>query len=294
MLTIGILERKIDMKKPKLLVLTSLVLALLVSLLAGGCAPAGTGKLTIVTNTSLLTYIVRQVGGDQVDIVELVPPSQHPGNFDAKPGDIQKLAGADFFFVHGWPGETYVPRLVAAANNPNLKLVTISVEGSWMTPEVQLAATDKVAATLSEADTQNSKTYQQHAAAYKDRVTAKEARIKARLAEANLASIKAIGAFWQADFIKWTGINLIATYNDAPDSLTPPVVKDLVDKGKAANVTLIIQNLQSGPEAGKAMAEELGVRRITLSNFPGGFNNTETWEKAIDYNIELILAAVTK
>ncbi len=282
------------MKKPKLLVLSTLVLALLVSLLAGSCTPAGTGKLTIVTNTSLLTYIVQQVGGGRVDVVEMVPPSQHPGNFDAKPGDIQKLAGADFFFVHGWPGETYVPRLVAAANNPELKLVTISVAGSWMTPEVQRAATDKVAATLSEADTPNSETYQQRAAAYKERVATEEARIKTRLAQANLASVKAIGAFWQADFIKWTGINVIATYNDAPDSLTPQVVKDLVDKGKVDNVTLIIQNLQSGPEAGKAIAEELGCQRIILTNFPGGFDNTETWEKAIDYNIKLMLEAIAQ
>ncbi len=282
------------MKKTWILLIGTLALFLSTSLLADGCAPAGTEKLTVVTSTSLLTYLVRQVGGDRVNVVEMVPPSQHPGNFDAKPSDIQKLAGADLFLLHGWPGETWVPKIGAAANNPKLRLVTISVPGSWMTPEVQLLAADMVATTLSDADAPNNETYRQRAAQYKARIQAKETEIKARLTQANLASVKAIGAFWQADFIKWTGIDVIATYNDAPDSLTPQVVKDLVDKGRAAGVTLIIQNLQSGPEAGKAMAEELGVRSITLSNFPGGFNNTETWEKAIDYNIELILAAVTK
>ena len=42
------------------------------------------------------------------------------------------------------------------------------------------------------------------------------------------------------------------------------------------------------------IAEELGCERIILSNFPGGFDNTETWEKAIDRNVELILGAVAR
>jgi len=79
-----------------------------------------------------------------------------------------------------------------------------------------------------------------------------------------------------------------------PDTLTPQVVKELVDTGKAENVALIIDNLQSGQDAGKGVAEELGCQRLILSNFPGGFDDTETWEKAIDYNIELILTALAQ
>jgi hypothetical protein len=50
--------------------------------------------------------------------------------------------------------------------------------------------------------------------------------------------------------------------------------------------------MQSGHDAGAGIAEEMGCTRIILSNFPGGYENTETWEKAIDYNIELILKAI--
>ena len=281
------------MKKSKVFIIGLLVLGLIIASILSGCETAATSRLKVVTSTSLLTYIVQQVGGDRVDAIEIVPPTQHPGDFDATPGDIQKLAESDFFFVHGWPGETYVSDLVAAANNPNLRLVTISVEGSWMTPSVQLAATDRVVATLSEADAQNSAAYQQRAAQYKARIQEKETEIEAKLAEVDLTDISAIGAFWQVDFIEWTGINVVATYNN-PDSLTPQVVQELVDKGREENVTLIFDNLQSGRDAGEGIAEELGAKRIVLTNFPGGFDNTETWEKAIDYDIELILEAIAQ
>ncbi len=281
------------MKKSYILIGSILVLSLVISPLLGGCSPATTSKLKVITSTSLLTYIVEQVGGDKVDVVNIVPPTQHPGDFDAKPSDIQRLADADLFLVHGWPGEEFVPNLIASADNPDLTVVTIDIQGNWMTPPVQLEATDKIMAALSQVDSENSFTYQRSAAEYKDKIIAKEAEIKARLAKVNLSDVNVMGAFWQAGFVKWTGLNIVVTYGD-PDSLTPKVVRDLVDKGREAEVTLIIDNLHSGRDAGKAIAEELGSERIILSNFPGGFENTETWEKAIDRNIELILEAITQ
>jgi zinc transport system substrate-binding protein len=279
------------MKKPEILVAIMLVLGLAAGLALGGCAPAGTAKLKVITSTSLLTYIVERVGGDMVDVVNIVPSAQHPGDFDAKPGDIQKLADADLFLLHGWPGEKFVPDLIASADNPDLTVVEISLEGNWMTPPLQLAAADQVAAALSQVDSEHSATYQESAAEYKEKIVAKEAGIKAKLAEANLSDVNVMCVFWQAGFVKWAGLNVVATYGD-PDSLTPKVVKELVDQGRAEKVTLIIDNLHSGKDAGKAIAEELGSKRIILSNFPGGFDNTETWEKAIDRNIELILEAI--
>ena len=94
-------------------------------------------------------------------------------------------------------------------------------------------------------------------------------------------------------FINWAGFNIVTTYG-RPDSLTPKVVKELVDTGRESKVTLIIDNLQSGQDAGAGIAEELGCQRVILSNFPGGFDNTESWEKAIDRNIELLMKTIAQ
>ncbi len=268
-----------------------LVLILVANLVSGGCTSKEVEKLQVVTSTSLLTYIVEGVGGERVDVVNIVPPAQHPGDFDASPSDIQKLADADLFLLHGWPGETFAERLIASADNSGLTAVNIDIKGNWMTPPVQLEATNKVAVALSQVDSKNGNAYQKSAVEYKDAIKVKEAEIKAKLTEVNLSEVKVISAFWQAGFLEWTGLNVIDTYGD-PDSLTPQVVKGLVDKGREAKVTLIVDNLHSGKDAGAGIAEELGIARIVLSNFPGGFENTETWEKAIEYNIGLLLAAI--
>jgi len=285
------IEGVIFMRKAGIFISVILLLSLVASSLLGGCTSAGTLKLKVVTSTSLLAQIVERVGGDRVDVVNIIPPAQCPGHFDVKPGDIQKLADADLFLMHGWQGEKFSEELIASANNPDLAVVKINIEGNWMTPPVQLKAVDEITSTLSQADEKNSSAYQKSAAELKGKIEAKEAEIKAKLAKANLSSVNVMCADQQAGFVEWVGLNIAATYG-TPDSLTPQVVKELVDKGRAENVALIIDNLQSGQDAGKAIAEELGCKRIILSNFPGGFDNTETWEKALDRNVELILEAV--
>ena len=258
----------------------------------GGCNQANdTSKIKVMTGTSLVTAIVEQVGGNHVEAINLVPPNQHPGNFDAKPDDIQKLSTAKLFLIQGLPGETYIDKLVAAANNPDLKLVKASVPGNWMIPTIQSSAVDKVLSALIDVDPDNATDYQAAAVKYKQTITDKDAEIRAKLVNANVASINVIASTRQADFLTWAGFNVVATFNDA-SSLTPDVVKDLVDKGKANGVILVVNNLQDSEDAGKGIAESIGAKNINLSNFPGGFSNTDTWEKAIDYNVNLLLNAI--
>ena len=279
------------MKRFNVLLSAFMVFSLAVGLLLSGCSSSNTTKLKVVTGTSLVTYIVEQIGGNHVEAINLVPPNQHPGNFDAKPGDIQSLSTAQLFLLQGVPGETYADKLVTAANNPNLKVVKATTNGNWMIPSVQSAATDKILAALIEVDPANEAAYQKAADAYKTRIQTKETEIKNKLTKANVSKVNVIASVRQADFLQWAGFNVVATFVSA-QSLTPQIVKDLVDKGKTSGVTLIVNNVQDGQDAGKAIAEELNAKNLNLSNFPGGFSGTETWEKAIDYNVKLLIDAM--
>ena len=281
------------MKRFPALVAALLVFSLIVGLILTGCSSGSTSKLKVVTSTSLMEYIVKQVGGDRVDVTNLVPPNQHPGNFDVKPGDIQTLSTANLFLLHGWPGEGYADKLISSTNNPNLKVVKANVDGNWMIPSVQLTATDKVMSILSETDSKNASAYQKSAEAYKKTIQATETNIKDRLTKAYVSTVKVIASARQADFLQWAGFNVVATFA-SPQALTPQVVKDLIDKGKAAGVTLVINNLQDGQDAGKAIAQDLGAKNLNLSNFPGGLSNTETWEKAISAKVDILVNAMAK
>ncbi|MFC1937031.1 metal ABC transporter substrate-binding protein [Chloroflexota bacterium] len=281
------------MKKLYIFIVAVLMLSLLVVPVLSGCGGvAPNAEVKVVTSTSLIASIVEQVGGERVEVVNIIPPAQCPGHFDVAPGDIQKLADADLFLLHGWQGEKFSGDLIASANNPDLTVVDINIEGNWMTPSVQTEAADFIAGILSQVDAENADLYQNSAGEYKSFVSLKEGELQARMDRTDLSKVNVICSDQQGDgFVQWTGLNIIATFG-RPDSLTPQLVKELVDKGREEGVALIIDNMQSGADAGAGIAEELGCKRVILSNFPGGYENAQTWDETIDYNVELILKAV--
>jgi ABC-type Zn uptake system ZnuABC Zn-binding protein ZnuA len=274
--------------KKVLLILVALVF--MSALMANGCNKVETERIKVVTSTSLMTYIVEQVGGDYIEAINLVPPNQHPGNFDIKPEDMQKLATARLFLLHGWPGETYADNLIEAADNPDLRVIKTNVDGNWMIPSVQAAAVDIIENILSEVDPDNATVYQENAESYKQRIQATESNITNALVQFNVSQINIIASVRQADFLTWAGFNVVATFTN-PESLSK-VLQELIDTGKANNVILVVNNLQDGEDAGISVAAGIGAVNLNLSNFPGGFSDTETWEKAIEYNINMLFDAI--
>ncbi len=285
------------MKNFRILADTILTLILVAAILSGCSAAEPANKLKVVTTTSLLAQIVERVGGDIVDVVNIIPPAQCPGHFDVKPGDIQKLTDAKLFLRHGWQGEMFSDELVASANNPDLTTVVVDAEvdgnNNWLVPAVQQAAVDKVVAALSQVDGKNKVAYKRLASLYKKVITDEWSIQEKRLENANLQNVNVMCNEQLTGFVQWLGLNIVATYG-RPESLTIEVVKGLVDTGREVGVTLIIDNLQSGADAAAGLAEELDCKRIVFTNFPGGYDNTETWEKAIEYDIALVLEVIKR
>ena len=266
---------------------------LLVPVFLTGCADSGTEQLKVVTSTSHLEQLVKTIGGDAIDVINIVPAASHPGDFDASPGDIKKLADADLFLWHNWPGEVFVPALIESADNPDMEVVTIEIQGSWMTPPVQLQAIDKVTAALSQVDTDNANEYEKNAETYKEEVRTAEAEIKAMLSEESLSEVKVLCAGWQAGLVGWCGFNVVKTYG-LPVPPTLGEIEELIGLGREAGVSLVIDNLHDNPDAGKPIATELGCKRVVLYNFPGVDESTKTWIDTFKKNVSLLLEAVSE
>lgn len=58
-------------------------------------------KLEVASSFSILSDIVDEVGGDQVDVYNIVPVGNDPHDWDPSPDDTKKMADADIFFYNG-------------------------------------------------------------------------------------------------------------------------------------------------------------------------------------------------
>lgn len=77
-----------------------LILAALVVLSCKGNKEKS-GKLKVVTTTSMITDLVKNIGGDYIETQGLMGAGVDPHLYKASEGDVSKLAGADVIFYNG-------------------------------------------------------------------------------------------------------------------------------------------------------------------------------------------------
>ena len=80
----------------------------------------------VVTTFLPITLFTRAVAGDCATVTALIPPSLGPHDFQAKPGDLTALRQAGVLVKNGLEMEGFLGKLVAAAENPQLKVIDSS------------------------------------------------------------------------------------------------------------------------------------------------------------------------
>jgi len=74
-------------------------------------------KLKVVASFSILADLVKNVGGDRVDVTTLVGPDGDAHVFSPSPADAKKVAAAKLVFVNGLGFEGWLDRLVKASRS---------------------------------------------------------------------------------------------------------------------------------------------------------------------------------
>ena len=166
------------------------ILLCLIVLLAGtGCDPkeqpdaSGTGKYRVVTTIGMITDVVKNVGGDRVEVIGLMGPGVDPHLYKASAGDIQKLDSASLIFYNGLHLESKMGDLlnvgkyrdktfaVTDAADRSLLLTPPEFEGQydphlWFDVTLWMKAVGKVRDVLSEFDSDNTLMYWSNAERY--------------------------------------------------------------------------------------------------------------------------------
>jgi zinc transport system substrate-binding protein len=249
----------------------------------------------IMTGSSFITNIIQDLADGRLKTRTLIPPGVCPGHYDMKPSDIEALANSQALFIHNFQ-QNYenIAGAIEAAENPDLIITALNVTGNWMVPAVQAEGVGKIAQALSEIYPENAAYYAGNATERAQAILAYGEQVKDRLQDAAVDGVKVICAAMQEGFVRWAGFDIVATYG-RPEELSPADVQQLITEAIEAGVVLVIDNLQSGSTTlGVSMEQDIEAISVIISNFPGGLEDTETWEKAIDKNVDLLLDALNE
>ena len=89
---------------------TALVVAALVTAGCGGEPSGEGGKVKVVATTTQVADFVREVGGEGVEVEQILRPNSDPHDYEPRPSDVEAVAGGALVFVSGrglddWSGE---------------------------------------------------------------------------------------------------------------------------------------------------------------------------------------------
>lgn len=144
-------------------------------------------KLKITSTFSIMTDIVEAIGGDHVEVHNLVPLGTDPHEYDPKPEDIQFLTKSDALFYNGLnlEGENggWLDKLISSINYDENKVFRATEEvepmylasgtkdeeinpHSFIDPNVGIKMAEAVGQALIEIDADNSDYYKKRAEEY--------------------------------------------------------------------------------------------------------------------------------
>ncbi|WP_452230687.1 metal ABC transporter solute-binding protein, Zn/Mn family [Lacinutrix sp. MEBiC02404] len=154
------------------------------------------GKLNIVTTTTMITDLVKNIGGDHVNIQGLMGSGVDPHLYKASEGDVSKLVNADIIFYSGLHLEGKLVEVLEKMESTNKTTIALSdaldkntLIGSeyfasnydphvWFDINYFENFAKKAAAVLSEKDPENAKNYEVNKNAYILKLEALQKNIK--------------------------------------------------------------------------------------------------------------------
>jgi zinc transport system substrate-binding protein len=259
------------------------ILTTLLAVVVFGCAQPKTKRIPVVASTTLISAIIEALAPGRFAVTTIAPAGLCPGHFDLKPSDVAAANSARLILNHGW--EAWYPALEKALIPPGPRKVTLATKGNWMIPELQKQAAGEIANLLRELDPARADTYRLALARYEADVDSAATTARSLLAGRQLPA--AIAAEQQASFVASLGFRVVASFGRAED-FTAQGLTRLARVALDSSVGLVVDNLQSGPDAGKPLAEALKAKHVTLTNFP----LAGSYRQALLDNVEALARSV--
>jgi ABC-type Zn uptake system ZnuABC Zn-binding protein ZnuA len=92
-------------------------------------------NINVVTSVSPITNIIKNVGGNRIDLIGLVPEGVNSHMFELKPSDVIKVNNADLVVIDGLGLETNVEDIAEEARSKNTQLQVLKLGDNTITSD---------------------------------------------------------------------------------------------------------------------------------------------------------------
>ncbi len=308
-------------KKMNLTIILSLIMMFFIMLISCGKLkekPHSTGKIRVTTTTTMLTDLVKTIGGDKVEVTGLMGEGVDPHLYSASAGDIEKLANADVIVYGGLHLEgkmtdvfEKLSTLDKAILNVGIKLDKKKVhliDGKtpdphvWFNTEMWETEARAVAVELGKFDAKNKDYYMKNFENYKIQLDELTNYVKKRIEEIPPKSRVLVTAHDAFNYFgEQFGLEVRAIQGVSTDSETGTKnISDLANFIAERNIKAVFvessvpkKSIEALQEAVKARGKEIKIGGELYSDSLGDKqHNAETYIKTVKANADTIVNAL--
>lgn len=240
---------------------------------------------SIVTSDTILSGMIASLlPPDRYSVEAILPPGQCPGHYDVKLSDIAKMKKADLSV--SFKGMAFLNK---ATPGGGPQLLVDAAGHNWMAPDSYLYGLHVLADELSKRFPEEKDEIMRRREETIRKVKAASNSLVEKIREAGILGKAVIASSLQKEVLEWMGFRVVGEYG-RPESMSTREVVRLSKIGRDHQAIAVVDNLQSGPDAGKGIAETLGVPHIVLTNFPSEKGYLATLKE----NVDAVMAAVMR
>lgn len=251
--------------------------------------------LTVSTTIGPITDMVRQVAGNRIQVVPILPPGSDPHSFEPKPSNLKTLSLSKAFFMNGLGLEPFAKKLVKqlpkgaravelAEGQANLicgkqrealaKLASAQTEEEghqehadcdphlWLDPSYGVKYVEQIRDALSAIDPAGKATYTKRAADYIAQIQKADAEVVACLRAIPIAQRKVVSQHESIlYFARYYQIDFVGSISDfaGQEKGTKSFVK-LAQAMKEKGVKTVLAEPQFSNTEAKSLAEATGAK----------------------------------
>jgi ABC-type Zn uptake system ZnuABC Zn-binding protein ZnuA len=294
-------------------------------LLAGALAIAprtAEAQLKVVTSTTDLYDIAKEVGGDKIDAKHIGEGYQDPHFIEAKPSFVLQLRNADVWAFVGLDLEIgWMPLLLDGARNPKIRqggsgYVDVSTairildtpQGNvdrsmgdvhplgnphyWLDPENGRRIARLFKAKFSQLDPANEATYDKNEKAFETRLNAAEKEWQGDLAAIKGKPVVAWHTSWRY-FAEYNGMNIVAFMEPKPGvPPSPSHLYEVIQAVKRTGAKAIVMEPFYDRKVADLVAKQTGIQVLLLPPSVGGVKGIDDYIQLMKYDMATLAAAV--
>jgi zinc/manganese transport system substrate-binding protein len=270
--------------------------------------PVSTEPLKVVVSFSILGDLVRNVGGNSIEVTTLVGHDSDAHVYSPTPADAKKIADAKLIIVNGLGFEGWLPRLVQSSGG-KAKIVT-ATDGiaplrlgndadphAWQSVGNAKVYVGNIRTALSAADPANAEQYRANADAYMAKLDALDREVRdavAKLPPARRKVISTHNAFGY--FAAAYGIEFIAPLGVSTES--EPSARDIakiITQVKQAKIPAVFLENVTDPRLMQRISAETGAKvggTLYSDGLTGEKGDAPTYIDMVRHNIKALTRAL--